>query len=257
MNAKLRLLALTATVALAATGCFQDNPTSVEPSTIDSSGSAEKPERRDVSTSNGIVSVVHAVPGLVVDVYVNGTLTIPGFAPGTVTDPLELAAGDYDLAVVPEGGSFPADAVITGSTTLPAGANASIVACLTETGTPTLRVFVNDVSSVRGNRSRVVVRHVAAAPMVDIRLFRPPYKNGAVLTIEDLANGAEAQDDVRKRPYWATISPADVDQVVFTTPRFNVNKSRSYIVYAYGSLDDDTFAITMQSIELPKKRGTR
>ena len=39
------------------------------------------------------VSVVHGVPGLTVDVYVNGKLTLPGFKPGTITDPLALPAG--------------------------------------------------------------------------------------------------------------------------------------------------------------------
>ena len=45
------------------------------------------------------VSVLHAVPGLTVDVYANGDELVPDFAPGTLTDPLELPAGTYDLAV--------------------------------------------------------------------------------------------------------------------------------------------------------------
>ena len=40
----------------------------------------------------GTVTVVHGVPGLTVDVYVNGGLTLPDFAPGTITDPLTLPA---------------------------------------------------------------------------------------------------------------------------------------------------------------------
>ena len=44
------------------------------------------------------VSVLHAVPGLTVDVYANGDELIPDFEPGTLTDPLTLPAGSYDLA---------------------------------------------------------------------------------------------------------------------------------------------------------------
>lgn len=72
----------------------------------------------------GTVTVLHGVPGLTV--YVNGDLTLEDFTPGTVTDPLELPAGDYDLAV--------------------RAADASIIAHLDDAGPPTLGVFVNDTS---------------------------------------------------------------------------------------------------------------
>ena len=45
------------------------------------------------TTGNATVSVLHAVPGLTVDVYANGEELIPDFTPGTLTDPLQLPAG--------------------------------------------------------------------------------------------------------------------------------------------------------------------
>lgn len=47
------------------------------------------------------VSVLHAVPGLTVDVYANGDELLPDFKPGTLTEPQELPAGSYDLKVFP------------------------------------------------------------------------------------------------------------------------------------------------------------
>src|SRR5215208_7587605 len=47
------------------------------------------------------VSVLHAVPDTPVDVYANGERLIDDFQPGTLTDPLQLPAGSYDLAVFP------------------------------------------------------------------------------------------------------------------------------------------------------------
>ena len=47
------------------------------------------------------VSVLHAVPDTPVDVYANGERLIDDFQPGTLTDPLELPAGSYDLALFP------------------------------------------------------------------------------------------------------------------------------------------------------------
>ena len=105
------------------------------------------------------VSVLHAVPGVTVDVYANGQELIPNFAPGTLTDPLSLPAGKYDLAIYPAG-SNPAStqpAAKADAVTVPAGANATVVAHLTEAGSPVLTPFVNDVSPVPAGQARVTV----------------------------------------------------------------------------------------------------
>ncbi|WP_425454185.1 DUF4397 domain-containing protein [Geodermatophilus normandii] len=52
---------------------------------------------------------------------------------------------------------------------MPAGANATVAAHLTADGRPALTPFVNDTSAVPAGQGRVVVRHVAAAPAVDVR----------------------------------------------------------------------------------------
>ena len=51
----------------------------------------------------GSVTVVHGIPDTPVDVYVNGDLTLEDFEPGTVTDPLDLPAGSYDIEIFAEG----------------------------------------------------------------------------------------------------------------------------------------------------------
>ena len=258
MNKHMTFALVTLFVMPALVGCLGNSPTSVAPGDLTNGyGASEKSHHSEINTNTGIVTVIHGVPGLTVDVYVNGALSLPSFAPGTVTDAIELPEDNYDIAIVPEGGNFPADAVITGSAFLPAGANASIVAHLDEVGDPTLGVFVNDMSEIHGSMSRVVVRHVAAAPPVDIDFFRPPVRKGAVLEVDNLANGNEAQADVRKRPYWATLYGVGSSDAVFTTPKINLSKSQSYVIYAWGSLGDGTFAIALQTIELPKKRGRR
>jgi hypothetical protein len=206
----------------------------------------------------GLVTVVHGVPGLTVDVYVNGALTLEDFAPGTVTDPLELPEGQYDIIIVPADGD-PANPAIEGSAFLPAGANVSIVAHLTEAGAPTLSVFVNDVSKIRRLKSRLVVRHVAAAPAVDVDLYRKFtfwkwswYK--FVATIENLINPNEAQAEVWFGNYAATISPAGSGDVVAGPADLTLKRRTLTIVYAVGSLDDGSFALLTQEQRLPVRR---
>ena len=117
-------------------------------------------------TGDATVSVLHAVPGLTVDVYANGEELIPDFEPGTLTDPQSLPAGTYDLAVFADGDDpdRAEPAIEARGVEVPAGANATVAAHLDEQGNPTLTPFVNDVSATAPGEARLVVRHTAAAP---------------------------------------------------------------------------------------------
>ncbi|MER7712661.1 DUF4397 domain-containing protein, partial [Streptomyces werraensis] len=50
-----------------------------------------------------MVSVVHGIPGMTVDVYANGDELLSGFEPGTVTEPQSLQAGTYDIQIFEAG----------------------------------------------------------------------------------------------------------------------------------------------------------
>ncbi len=191
----------------------------------------------------GIGTVVHGVPGLTVDVYLNGNLTLPGFAPETIAGPLLLAATDYEVAIYPAGANPLATApAISGSTSLPAGANASIVAHLDADGKPTLSVFVNDVSEIAAGEARLVVRHTAAAPAVDI------VANAALKLFENVTNPNEGQKDVAADTYGVTINAAGTDTVAFDAGDVPLPEGQSTIVYAVGDLDAETFTLLIQAI---------
>ena len=193
------------------------------------------------NTATGTVTVVHAVPGLNVDVYVNNNLTLPNFAPGTITDPITLPAGDYTIDIRPAGAAADSAPVISGSATLTAGANVSIVAHLTADGAPTLSVFSNDTSEIPAGKTRVVVRHTAAAPAVDI------LADGAVL-VSNLSNPNQAGADVPAGSYHVTIAAAGTSQTVFDAGTLQPEAGTAYFVYAYGSLKDGTFGLLIQTI---------
>jgi Domain of unknown function (DUF4397) len=176
------------------------------------------------------VSVLHAVPDTPVDVYANGERLIDDFQPGTLTDPLELPAGSYDLAI------FPADAADGSGTPLlsasgvavPAGANATVVAHLKEDGTPVLTPFVNDTSAVAAGQARVTVRHTAAAPAVDVRAGGSPVISG-------LANPNEQTLTVPAGTVSADVVLAGTSTVAIGPADLTLAEGTSTIVYAWGS----------------------
>ncbi len=187
------------------------------------------------------VTVVHGVPDLVVDVYVDDQKVLEGFSFGMVTDPLPLAPNSYRLAIRPAGADPTSDPVLSAEATLKAGDNVSIVAHLAEDGQPRLSIFVNDLSTIAAGKGRVVVRHMAQAPAVDVRA------GGAVL-FANLSNPNEAKGDVDAGTYAVDLTPAGQGTVVFGPVNLPVNAGVSTIVYAIGSLEGGTFTLATQTI---------
>ena len=153
-------------------------------------------------SNEGQVIVVHGVPELLVDVYVNDALTLEDFAYGDVAGPLALPEGSYELAV------FAADAdpatdmpALEGSADLPAGAVATIAAYLQEGGTPTLGVFVENNGAIDAGNARVTARHLADFAAVDVLA-----NDGAVF--EGVTNGQGGDADVPADTYNIKITAA-------------------------------------------------
>ena len=189
------------------------------------------------------VAVFHGVPGLTVDVYANGDAILEDFEPGTITDPLTLPAGDYDLQVFAAGADPEADdAAIEATATVPAGADITVAAHLGEDGTPTLTPFVNDVSAMAAGEARLTARHTAAAPAVDIRAGGEPVFEGVTNPndgVVDLAAGSVSADVALAGTDTVAIGPADVD----------LAEGVNTIVYAWGSAEDDNLALAVQTID--------
>jgi hypothetical protein len=190
------------------------------------------------------VSVLHAVPDLTVDVYANGEELIPDFAPGTLTDPLTLPAGTYDLQVFADGDNpdNAEPAIEANGVEVPAGANATVVAHLDAEGNPVLTPVVNDVSATEAGQARLVVRHTAAAPAVDVRA------DGEVL-FPGLANPDEASGDVPAGTYSADVTLAGENQAVLGPADLQLAEGTATIVYAWGSAEAGNLDLAVQTID--------
>ena len=191
--------------------------------------------------ATGTVTVIHGIPGLTVDVYVNDKLTLEDFAPDTVTAPLELPAGTYQIAIRPANAAADSAAVLAGSATLPAGANATIVAHLDANGQPKLTVFVNDTSALIAGNARLVVRHSAAAPAVDVLANGKP-------AFTNLTNPNQATADLPAGTISAAVAPAGTTTPVIGPVNLTLPEATVTVVYAVGSLDGKTLHTLVQSI---------
>lgn len=208
-----------------------------------------------------MVYVGHGIPGqalgeeaneLPVDILVNDALCIlDGFEFGAFAGPLELAADTYNIKIslaseVPCTG----DPVIEADVPFESGVNYTVFAHLTVDGAPTASVFENDVTAAVAGYTRLTVRHTAAAPAVDIALYRGWERGRLIGTIEGLENPNEAGPlNIRPGGYEAVILAAGTMDVVLGVPvEFQPHKSQ--IVYAVGGLDTETFTVLTQVIDL-------
>ncbi|MEU3294026.1 DUF4397 domain-containing protein [Streptomyces longwoodensis] len=187
------------------------------------------------------VSVLHAVPGLTVDVYAGDDELIPDFKPGTLTDPMKLDAGSYDIKIFKEGEGPDGTPAIEKKVDVPAGADATLVAHLTADGKPALDAYVNDVSKVPAGKARLTVRHVAAAPAVDVRADGTPLFKG-------LVNPKEAKGEVAAGTVSADVVLAGTDTVAIGPADLDLGEGTNTVVYAWGSAADKNLALKTQTL---------
>ena len=199
---------------------------------------AVMPARAAAGTTT--VTIVHGIPDTPVDVYANGSKILSDFVFKTVTSPLHLPAGSYTIDLRKAGSSPSSAPVLAATEQVPAGANVTIVADLTAAGQPALAVFANDTSAVGSDKGRLVVRHTAAAPPVDVYA-------GAAKAISGLANGQQQALTVPAGTVQAKVTLAGQTTAVLGPLPVPVTAGMGTVVYAIGSAAAHTLtAVTQQ-----------
>ncbi|MFI8090675.1 DUF4397 domain-containing protein [Streptomyces sp. NPDC086080] len=194
----------------------------------------------DAAQDTSMVSVFHGIPGMTVDVYANGDELLSDFKPGTVTEPQSLDAGTYDIQIFEAGQGPDGTPALEKEVKVPEGATATVAAHLSADGEPRLTAFTDDVSQVDAGQARLTVRHVAAAPAVDVRAGGQPVFTGLTNPGEDTAAvdaGTVNADVVLAGTDTVAIGPADLD----------LKEGTSNVVYAWGSAEDKNLALATQT----------
>ena len=197
----------------------------------------------NAATDVAQLSVLHAVPGLTVDVYVNGDLTLDNFEPGDIAGPLELPAGTYTVAITAADAADASSPAI-GPVDLPleAGKNYTAAAHLDAAGAPTATLFTNDISTVGAGEGRLTVRHVAAAPAVDVLA-------GGTAVITNLSNPDESLLTLPAGAVSASVAATGTTDPVIGPADVDVAEGTNTIVYAWGSLADSNLALAVQTVD--------
>jgi hypothetical protein len=187
------------------------------------------------------VMLLHGIPGATVDVAVDGSVVIPGFEPGDMQDLTSFAGQTLKNVEVRAAGTT--DVVIgpIAELAVPASGNVTVVAHLDADGKPTLTPFVNDISPTEAGQGRLTVRHTAAAPAVDIVL-------GDSRPFTNLVNGKEGSADLPAGAIaGAKVAPTGADPIA-DVPTVELKAGSNLIVYAVGSLADNTFTYFTQEL---------
>lgn len=189
------------------------------------------------------LSVLHGVPNLTVDVWVNGNRTLDDFTPGSLAGPLALPAGAYQIAITAADAPDASAAVIGPvSVNLAANGNYTAVANLDAAGKPTANLFTNDMSQIPAGKGKLTVRHTAAAPAVDVLAAGSP-------VITNLSNPNEQTLTLDPGTISAAVAATGTTAPVIGPADVTVKEGTHTIVYAWGSLTDKNLQLAVQTID--------
>ena len=187
------------------------------------------------------IHLIHGIPGVDVDVEAGGANVFEGFSFRDTQD-LSALAGETLVGLKVKAAGTDTVAIDAGDVALPASGNYTVIAHLGADGTPTLGVFENDTSAIEAGNGRLIVRHTAAAPAVDVKA------NGEV-AFSNLANGGEAKADLPAGTISAEVVPTGADEPVVIGPAdLPINDGEALIVFAVGSLEDGNVDVITESI---------
>lgn len=194
------------------------------------------------------ISVFHAIPegyGVdVVDVYADGGRIMNNLKSGELKS-MRVRPGTYDIEIYVNGERPKVDEPVLeiDRVTFLSGTCSTVTANLDEVGTPTTNVFANCVARNPVGEGRITVRHIAAAPAVDVLA-------GGNVVFGNLTNGAAATKRLPASTYAVTVNLANSDDRVLGPANLNITRPFNTIVYAWGSAAEGTLALKVQRVPI-------
>ncbi len=186
------------------------------------------------------INLINGIPDSSVDLQFSTGDTISDFAFRDTYDLSGLAGSTVGVVI---NDSTSDDTLLdVDQLVLPASGNVSVLLHLKVDGSYSLSHFENDLSRVEAGKSRLVIRHLAAAPPVDVLA-------AGEVVFDALGNGQERSADVDAGEVSASLVPSGDDGPVIIGPAdLPLVEGDMLIVYGLGSVDDDTMTVITESI---------
>lgn len=186
------------------------------------------------------VTILHGIPGITVDLRVDGELVIAGFDAGDTQDFTPLAGTVLKNIEAVRAGS---DEVVIGpidSFTVPDEGNTSVVVHLDNSGEPTITPFMNSTPPTEQGRGLLTVRHVADAAPVSVTIddenvvdgIGNGEEGGVILPAGEVANAWITADGERLAPL----------------PTLSLEANTQLIVYVGGTLEAGNLEFYLQQV---------
>lgn len=188
------------------------------------------------------LTLVHGIPGVTVDVSVDGTVVIDAFVPGSLANISSFAGQTLTNVTVSDDAT--GDVLIgpVASLVVPDSGSHSIVAHLDAAGTPVLSTFANNTADTTTGDARLTVRHTAEAPAVDLIV-------GDQRPIVGATNGQSAELELPAgQVTGAQLAPTG-EAGIAQLATLDLAADTNTIVYAVGSVEDDTLDFVVQIVD--------
>jgi hypothetical protein len=190
----------------------------------------------------GGVRIVHGLRGVVADVYFDGKLLLQTFRPERSTSVLNVPAGVHQVDVRLAGTTPTSPPALAAKITVIAGQNESAVVHLGADGKPMLTVYPDQSGAIPDGHARVVVRHDAAAPPIDVHV-------DANRVATALANPAQAATQVTAGTYRVSVTKTGTPQELAPAQAVPFAPGSSTDMYLIGSESKATLAwIAVQTV---------
>ena len=207
--------------------------------TVGPAAAADEPENEDGGAGLASITLVHGVPDLLVDIYVNGGAPVEDVQFTTVAT-VPGQKGANRVAIRAAGAPAHSPPVLARTLYLRENQSKSVVAHLTAGGSPKLTVYANDQSPLAAGTARVTVRHTAEAPAVDIVV------DNALTLAPGLVNPRQAKAAVPSGSYLVDVRAAGTSTAVLDDAPLTLDAGTNTIVYAIGSLSGGSFTVATQ-----------
>lgn len=194
--------------------------------------SAPKPKNKVQDPA--IMTLVHAIPATFgadkVDIYANETLVFNDAQPG-MSKTFSIESGLQKVAIYADGSTPTSGAAAILSyrpVYMSHGMDLSYVAHLDSNSKPTFSLFKNKNTEPGRKRAWLTVRHVAAAPAVDV-------KTGALTLFRSLSSGFERKVSLRLGAYPVSVVLAGTSTNALPATSVDIKDEKNLIVYVWGS----------------------